>query len=138
MVCDPETVLAIETSGTKKRQTFAGSSGSYVHTNHCLDPDIGALSVVSPTSTTRDRYDWLRASIDREPVAGLDDMWSRLGSEEGFPRSVCTLVATAEEPHRPATCGALAVNLATGSIRATAGLTHRAQGIRLQAGQGCG
>jgi isopenicillin-N N-acyltransferase-like protein len=138
MVCDADRALGIETSGTVKRQTLDARDGSYVHTNHCLDPDIEARSVVAPTSTTRDRYDWLHGSIERRPVAGLDDLWERLGSEEGFPRSVCTLVASAEQPHRPATCGALAVDFASGAIRATAGLTHRADGIRLRIGQGRG
>ncbi|MBT8491847.1 MAG: C45 family peptidase [Deltaproteobacteria bacterium] len=138
MVCDPQRALGVETSGTEKRQTLSAESGHYVHANHCLDPDIEARTVVVPNSTTYDRYDWLRSSIEARALSGVDDLWERLGSEDGFPRSVCTLVASAEEPHRPATCGALAVNLSTGVIRATAGLTHRADGIRLQVGQGRG
>lgn len=71
-----------------------------------------------------DRYDWLRASVDAEPVASVDDVWRRLGSDDGYPRSVCTNMATPENPHGPATCAAIAMNLTTREVWAAGGLIH--------------
>jgi len=137
LVCDEHEALALETSGTRKRQTLrADQRETYVHTNHCLDADIAACTTVPGTSTTHARFDWLAESVRAKPVADLDDAWERLGSADGYPRSVCTMMADSERPHAPATCGALAVNLATGELRAVAGLTHRVRGDRFRAGEG--
>ncbi|MEZ4359974.1 MAG: C45 family autoproteolytic acyltransferase/hydrolase [Kofleriaceae bacterium] len=119
-VADRERAFAIETSGTRRKQIFDGGPG-YCHTNHCLDADIGAASKVPATSTTYDRYRWLDASLAARPIADLDDAWRRLGSQEGWPRSVSTNLATPEHPHGAATCGAIAVNLDRGELWAQAG-----------------
>ncbi|MCH5880301.1 hypothetical protein MMA40_24655, partial [Salmonella enterica] len=70
--------------------TFAGEQPMYCHTNHCLDPDVAARSKVTPTSTTHDRMKWLEIDMAREAIRDLDDTWQRLGSEEGWPKSICT------------------------------------------------
>ena len=119
-VADRQEAFAIETSGHRRRQIFAGGA-SYCHTNHCLDPEVAAVSKVPPTSTTHDRYRWLGQSLAARPVADLQDAWQRLGSQDGWPRSVSTNLATPQNPHGAATCGAIAMNLDSGELWAQAG-----------------
>jgi isopenicillin-N N-acyltransferase like protein len=119
-VADRQDAFAIETSGTRRKQIFDGGV-SYCHTNHCLDADIAAASKVPPTSTTFDRYHWLRSSIAARPIADLADAWRRLGSQDGWPRSISTNLSTPQNPHGAATCGAIAMNLDSGDLWAQAG-----------------
>jgi len=130
-VADRQTAFAIEASGTRRKQVFSGG-GVYCHTNHSLDADVAARSKVPPTSTTYDRMSWLEASLAASGVADLDDAWRRLGSEDGWPRSVCTNMATPESPHGAATCGAIAMNLDTGELWAQQGLIHNVAAERWQ------
>jgi isopenicillin-N N-acyltransferase-like protein len=123
VVADRHAAFAIEASGTRRKQVFSGGA-AYCHTNHCLDADVAARSKVPPASTTYDRMTWLEASLARSPVHDLGDAWQRLGSEDGWPRSVCTNMATPEAPHGAATCGAIALNLDTGEVWAQQGLIH--------------
>jgi isopenicillin-N N-acyltransferase like protein len=122
-VADRQRAFAIETSGTRRKQIFDGGeqARAYCHTNHCLDADIAAASKVPATSTTYDRYTWLGESLAARPVSDLDDAWRRLGSQEGWPRSVSTNLATPQNPHGAATCGAIAMNLDSGELWAQAG-----------------
>ena len=122
-VADREQSFAVEASGTRRKLVFGGGR-AYCHTNHCLDGDIAAKSKVPPTSTTYDRMRWLEADTARAPVHDLADAWRRLGSEDGWPRSVCTNMATPESPHGAATCGAIAMNLSTGELWAQQGFIH--------------
>ncbi len=123
VIADRRETFALEASGTRRKQVFAGGA-SYCHTNHCLDGDVAARSKVPPTSTTYDRMTWLERDLARAPIANLDDAWARLGSEDGWPRSICTNMATPEAPHGAATCGAIAMNLDTGELYAQQGLVH--------------
>ncbi|HEX3481748.1 MAG TPA: C45 family peptidase [Kofleriaceae bacterium] len=122
-VADRRQAFAIEASGTRRKQVFGGGR-AYCHTNHCLDGDVAARSKVPPASTTYDRMRWLETDLSRAPIADLPDAWGRLGSEDGWPRSVCTNMATPESPHGAATCGAIAMNLDTGELWAQQGLIH--------------
>lgn len=124
LVADRDAAFGVETSGTKQTVLFHGDAPSYVHTNHCLDPELAACSHVAGGSTTHDRYDWLAESVAQRPIADMADAWSRLGSVEGYPRSVCTNMATPHNPHAPATCGAIAMKMDAGTVWAAAGLTH--------------
>jgi isopenicillin-N N-acyltransferase-like protein len=123
MVADRREAFAIEASGTRRKLVFSGGA-SYCHTNHCIDAEIEARSKVPPGSSTYDRMKWLERDLARAPVADLDDAWRRLGSDEGWPKSVCTNMATPEAPHGAATCGAIAMNLDTGELWAQQGLIH--------------
>ena len=129
-IADRAQAYAIEASGTRRKLVYehdvasVKDPASYCHTNHCLDGDIAAVSKVPPTSTTYDRMQWLERDLGRAPVRDLDDAWHRLGSEDGWPRSVCTNMATPEAPHGAATCGAIAMNLDTGEVWAQQGLIH--------------
>jgi isopenicillin-N N-acyltransferase-like protein len=123
-VADRKEAFAIEASGTRRRMVFAGEKKSFCHTNHCLDADVAARSKVPETSTTYDRMKWLEHDLDRKAVRDLDDAWLRLGSEDGWPRSICTNMSTPEAPHGTATCGAVAMNLDSGEWWAQQGLIH--------------
>ncbi len=131
MVADRTNAFAIEASGTRRKQVFAGGAW-YCHTNHCLDSDIAARSKVPETSTTFDRMRWLQADMQRAPIADLDDAWQRLGADDGSPQSICTNLSTPESPHGAATCGAIAMNLDTGAVWAQQGLIHRVASERWQ------
>ncbi len=120
--------LAQSASPTEHR--LAQSSGDrrhYVHTNHSLDPEIAARTQIAPGATTLDRFRFLESALESEPPAGPAALWELLGSEEGYPRSVCTNGATPEDPHGPATCGGLVMRPAAVEIEAAAGFTHRAR-----------
>jgi isopenicillin-N N-acyltransferase like protein len=120
-VADRRDAFAIETSGTRRKRIFDGGAAQYCHTNHCLDGEIAKQSKVPPTSTTHDRYDWLSKDLARADIVDLADVWRRLGSQEGWPRSVSTNLATPEAPHGAATCGAIAMNLDSGELWAQGG-----------------
>ncbi len=122
-VGDRDGAFAIESSGRRRRQVFAGGP-SYCHTNHCLDGEVASHSTVPATSTTHERMRWLEADVARAPIRDLDDAWRRLGSVEGWPKSVCMNLATPEAPHAVATCGAIAMNVDTGELWAQQGMIH--------------
>jgi isopenicillin-N N-acyltransferase-like protein len=134
LVADPTRVFALETSGARRKVVFAGETPSYVHTNHCLDPEIDACSRVPPGSTTFERYDRLAADLEASPVRGVDDAYLRLGSHDGYPRSICANLATPERPHLMATCGAIAIDLAARTMLAVGGFPHNVAPERIELG----
>jgi isopenicillin-N N-acyltransferase-like protein len=129
-LADRKDAFGIETSGRLRRVIYSGERAQYCHTNHCLDAAVAAVSHVPPASTTHDRLDWLDRSLASSSVRDLDDMWRRLGSDDGWPRSVCTNMATPENPHGAATCGAIASNVDTGEIWAEGGFIHNVRAER--------
>ena len=129
VVADREHVFGIETSGALCKQVFDNDLSVYVHTNHCLDADLAAVSRVPPNSTTHDRYHWLRRSVTGNPVEDLEDMWSRLGSHAGYPRSICTNMSTPNNPHGTATCAAIAMDLRAKELLAMGGFVHNVRGL---------
>ncbi|MFT3700440.1 MAG: C45 family autoproteolytic acyltransferase/hydrolase [Kofleriaceae bacterium] len=128
-VADREHAFAIEASGTRRKQVFDGGP-RYCHTNHSFDPDVAARSKVPDSSTTYDRLKLLEANT--QPVKDLRDAWTRLGSEDGWPRSINTNMATPESPHGAATCGAIAMNLSTGEVWAQQGFIHNVEPEKTQ------
>jgi isopenicillin-N N-acyltransferase-like protein len=124
LVADPDQAFGIETSGRLREVLYDGVPPHYIHTNHCLLPAVAAVSTIPPTSTTHDRYAWLERSLADEPIASVHDAWERLGSADGYPRSVCTNMSTPLNPHGTATCSAIAMNLATCEILAAGGFIH--------------
>jgi isopenicillin-N N-acyltransferase-like protein len=133
LVADRQAAFGIEVTGTARREVYRGHEPDYVHTNHCLDPDLASCTQVGEAATSFDRYRFLRARLDRAPLVGPDDAWQLLGSVEGYPRSVCGNMSTPEEPHGTATCAGLVLAPETGAILACAGLTHRIAPERFQA-----
>jgi len=130
LLSDRDQAFAIEASGTRRAVVFSGESRHYVHTNHCLDPVVGACSKVAPGATTFDRFHFLQGALDRAPIDSASDLWTLLGSTDGYPRSVCSNQATPEDPHGAATCAGLVMTPASGEILACAGFTHAATPLR--------
>jgi isopenicillin-N N-acyltransferase-like protein len=128
LVGDAEVAYGVETSGALREIVFDSSTGGdlYVHTNHCLAGAVAASSRVPEGSTTYDRLEIAARDARERPIADAADAFARLGSEEGYPRSVCTNMASAERPHAAATCGALAVDLTRRRLLACAGFPHNA------------
>jgi isopenicillin-N N-acyltransferase-like protein len=127
LVADAEQAFGVEVSGTRRAVVFSGERRHYVHTNHALDAEIAARTQIAPGATTLDRFRFLEARLEARPSEGPADLWELLGSEEGYPRSVCSNAATPEDPHGPATCGGLVMRPAAVEIDACAGFTHRAR-----------
>jgi isopenicillin-N N-acyltransferase-like protein len=124
-VADRAHAFGIEASGTRRKLVYDDGAPRFVHTNHAFDADVAAVSKVPDTSTTHDRLRALEAARQStDGWDGLDDIWRALGSDVGWPRSVCTNVATPEAPHGAATCGAIAMNVDTGELRAQQGFIH--------------
>lgn len=125
LIADPSTFLGVETSGVEKRTVFRGEAPTWVHTNHCFDPDIAAVSNVVETSTTFTRLEQMRGYLENVP-ADADAVWTLLGAHDGYPRSICTHLATEEAPHAVATCCGVVADLAAGRLLAADGCLHGA------------
>jgi len=130
LVSDSKSAIGVESSGRKKKVIFESEQGSYLHTNHCLDSEIAACTEVATGSTSLDRYGWLKKNMEGESVRDVHDAFARLSSVEGWPRSVCTYMANAEQPHGMATCATLAIDLAAPAIYAVAGFGHASRPLR--------
>lgn len=130
LVADEKAAFGIETTGARRKLLYRGDRADYVHTNHCVDPDLAACTTIADGATTFDRYAFLRGRLDRQPLAGPADAWELLGSVEGYPRSVCSNMATPEAPHGAATCAGLVMTPARREALACSGLTHRATAQR--------
>ncbi len=129
VIADATEAFAIETSGKRRHVGFAatvGSAQSYVHTNHCLIDEIAEASRVPDGSTTYDRLDLATKDLTDAPIRDADDAFIRLGSEQGYPRSVCTNMATPDKPHAAATCGALSADILGKRLLTCAGFPHGA------------
>jgi isopenicillin-N N-acyltransferase-like protein len=124
LVADPDEVWGVETSGVRREPMFHGETDTYVHANHCLDERVAEVSIIPPTSTTRERQAWLERSVAAAAPRDVADLWQRLGSEDGYPKSVCTNMSTPENPHGSATCGAIAMHLERRQLYAAPGLVH--------------
>ncbi len=125
VVQDENNAFGIETSGKLAKVVYCDdSSEPYIHTNHCFDAEVAAVSRVPPRSTTHDRYHWLCRSVAQRPVGDVLDVWARLGGHEGYPRSICGNTSTPENPHGTATCGAIAMDLVAREAYATMGFPH--------------
>ncbi|MEM9189305.1 MAG: C45 family peptidase [Myxococcota bacterium] len=127
LVADAAGAYGIETSGTVRALMYHGKEPQYVHTNHCIDPVAAARNVVSATSTTKFRYDTLETSLASSPIESRADLFARLGDHTGYPRSVCTHMASPEAPHAMKTCGGLVMDLEGRDVWAAAGCLHRAR-----------
>jgi isopenicillin-N N-acyltransferase like protein len=142
LVADRDQAFGVEVSGSRRAVVFAspaedrqarsdGNRGRYyVHTNHSLDPEIAARTQIAPGATTVDRFRFLDARLDARLPVDSAEVWQLLGSEEGYPRSVCSNQATPEDPHGAATCGGLVMRPAAREIDAVAGFTHNARPVR--------
>jgi isopenicillin-N N-acyltransferase-like protein len=138
LVTDADSGFGIETSGSLRKLVFEGGvdSAAYAHANHCLDGEIAACSRVPKHSTTWERQKWMDAALAERALQGLDDLWQRLGSVDGYPRSICTNMATPSNPHAAATCAGIAMKPATQSLWAVAGFTNASVPTQIKVGAG--
>lgn len=130
LFADARRVYGVETSGERKQVVLDRrfeEGVTYHHTNHCLSPEIEAVSWVNETSTTHERFAWLGASLEAAPPSGRRDLWERLGSHEGYPRSLCTHLATEANPHAMKTCGAVVMDPRRREMWAHQGCVHGAE-----------
>ncbi len=129
LLASEEGALGLETSGTTRAEVFVDDGAgarTFVHTNHCLDEGVGAMSTVAESSTTLDRYEVLQP-LESAPPLPARDLWERLGSHERYPRAVCTHLASPQNPHGVKTCGGILMDLAQREAWLAAGCLHRAQ-----------
>jgi isopenicillin-N N-acyltransferase-like protein len=125
LVADEERAFGVEATGTRKRVVFDGAGDTFLHTNHGLDPQVVAVEEASPLSTTRERYACLASGLAAAgPPRDTEDLWQRLGSHEGHPRSVCTHLASAADPHAMETCAAIVMEPGRRQLWAAAGCIH--------------
>jgi isopenicillin-N N-acyltransferase like protein len=128
LVADASRAYGIETSGRLvdvwAEVDVSRPGTGFHHENHCLGRVVEAASTISPVSTTKERHAFLEASIRARPIESAEDLWSRLGSHDGSPRSVCTHLSSAKEPHAMETCGGVLFELAKQRVSAIAGCLH--------------
>jgi isopenicillin-N N-acyltransferase-like protein len=136
LVSDEEDAFSVETSGSMNKLIFSGEEDHFVHSNHCLDGEVAACSRVPAKSTTYDRYDAMVKDLGQRVVSDVDDLWARLGSHEGYPRSVCTNMSTPENPHAAATCAGIAIDLCARKLLVVGGFTHEVEPDRFEFDEG--
>lgn len=127
LVADPDQAFAIETTGTRKKVIWQGDADHYVHTNHCLDQELAAASLVRDGSTSMERLLAMSSSLEGLQLEGAEDVWARLGSHEGYPRSICTHMNTLEDPHGTATCAGVLLDPARRLVWAAGGCLNGAE-----------
>lgn len=117
LVADAARAFGIETSGTLS-EVWAEADlhdvgAGFHHENHCRGTQVSAVSSISPISTTLLRH----AFMEAQPAPRTsDEIWARLGSHEGYPKSVCTHLASPDAPHAMLTCAGLSMDLTKKSI----------------------
>ncbi len=131
LVADASRAYGIETSGTRRdvwaEADLTRPGAGFHHENHCLGARVAEVSSVSPVSTTLERHALIEASLAARAIDGAGDLWSRLASHEGYPRSVCTHLASDAAPHAMKTCGGIVMELAARRVWLAAGCLHAAQ-----------
>jgi isopenicillin-N N-acyltransferase-like protein len=127
-ISDARAAYGVETSG-RLAEVWAEldvsrPGAAFHHENHCLGTEVAKVSSIASTSTTLERHAHLEASLRARAIESADDLWSRLGSHEGYPRSVCTHLASADAPHAMLTCAGVLMNLTQRRMWAAAGCIH--------------
>lgn len=112
-VGDEHSFFGIETSGTKKKITQAGTDRVHLHTNHCLDDEMVPTARVLATSTTHQRFQSLEEqTAARAPRTAVElyELLARVSAGRD-PR----------DPHGVATCGAFVMDLGARRVLACQG-----------------
>jgi isopenicillin-N N-acyltransferase-like protein len=120
LICDRQSSVGWETSGSGQSLVYDGHSSPYVHTNHCLDEYFRSLSRISPTSTTQERFDQAERLLSVEPAPTAERLWDMMACRDNFPSSLFTDRSTAENPHGVATCARVLMDCSKGEIWARA------------------
>lgn len=135
LVADPTRAFGIETSGRLvdvwAEADVSRAGTGFHHENHCLGVVVDKVSSISAVSTTMERFAFLEASLRARPIQSAADLWSRLGSHDGHPRSVCTHLSGPDAPHATETCGGVLLELGAGRVGAIAGCLHERAPVAL-------
>ncbi|MCB9709370.1 MAG: hypothetical protein H6714_11330 [Myxococcales bacterium] len=126
IVASEKFVYGIETSGSLKRIVYNGFPETYLHTNHCLDDEVSARTSLVSEGTSQERYDLMNRHLKDAPIRNINDMWRHLGSHDGYPRSICSHIASPAQPHASRTCGAIVMELSSAQAWAAHGCVHKA------------
>ncbi len=87
---DSAQAAALEISPAGVAVVHPDETGWLVHTNHFLDPDLAEGGVVSPASTTHERYDDVRGRLDvAMAMEGLVKISGRLIGDQGSGAPIC-------------------------------------------------
>ncbi|QQR89384.1 MAG: hypothetical protein IPJ88_14430 [Myxococcales bacterium] len=85
------------------------------------------MSLLPEESTSHERFNCLSNSLKTSTLQSSDELWEALGSHEGYPRSVCSHLATPQKPHSSRTCGAIVMDLSGGYALAASGCVHHSR-----------
>ena len=107
LLADRSLAYGVETTSGLRRVVFGGPGRRYGHTNHALAAELQDEILVSPDSSSRQRYDYLFDQTKNFPVRNAVDLWERMGSHDGMPGSICHHLPTDENPHTVVTCGGM-------------------------------
>lgn len=132
LVADGEWAYGIETSGTRREvwmeADLSKAGAGFHHENHCLGHEVKQVSSISPVSTTLERHAWMEK---QPPAQSAADVWARLGSHDGYPRSICTHLASETQPHAMLTCAGLLMETTKQRIAWRPGCLHEQPPIPL-------
>jgi isopenicillin-N N-acyltransferase-like protein len=121
LLSDRELSVAWEISGSASAVTFHGERGVYIHANHCLDAQMGAISQISPTSTTQERQCQAERLLADNPRPTPQELWEMMACRVNFPYSLFTDRRTPDNPHGVATCARVLMDCKRREIWARSG-----------------
>ncbi len=131
-IADGRDFFGYETSGQLKVLTQTGPRAAHLHTNHCFDPVLRQREAVPRESTTFKRLNMATTLYAQQRPSTLDELWSILGSHDGYPASLCTHQDEAYgDDSYSRTCGRVAMRLRTGEVRASRGCSKIDAGVDL-------
>lgn len=133
MIADGREFHGVETSGELKMRTQQGPRAAHVHTNHCFYPVLRQRESVSKLSTSFARMNMATTLYAQQRPATLDELWTLLGSHDGYPRSICAHQdQELSDSSASRTCARLVLSLATGQVRVSRGCSKTGPALELQ------
>lgn len=113
--------FGIETSGTQRKIVFDRHGETYLHTNHCIDPQMAAVSEIPENSSTKQRYETLTETLTTLTLpTTAQAAWNLLAKVSHDDTSE-------NDPHALATCAAIIMDLRRKRIWGKQGLAHTDQ-----------
>jgi isopenicillin-N N-acyltransferase-like protein len=100
---DDHDVFGVETSSTKTKVIFDGGPGPYVHTNHCVDPEMAPTARILAGSTTLARYEAMTKLVATKPPVTMRALFDSFAAVGLSPKPGL--------PHDVTTCGALVMDV---------------------------
>ncbi len=133
MIADGRDFFGYESSGRRKVLTQTGPRAGHLHTNHCFDPVLRQHESVPRSSTTFARLNMATTLYAQQRPSTVDELWSLLGSHDGYPGSLCTHqdeVLSDDTASR--TCGRLVMQVSQGEVRVARGCSQRGSALDLK------